>query len=195
MEKLIGLVLCGGESKRMGKDKGLLKYHQQQQRLHAYHLLEQICSSVFICCRNEQAATLDSNYNYILDQSEFENKGPLTAILSAQKQFSQHHFLVLGCDYPLLNKEDIIRLYEVFQTNWQSTFYINEANYIEPLIGIYNQKDLAELKEVHELFKHSLQSFLRSKNINQVNPSNPEIIKSFDHFEDWKNYSNRIDIY
>lgn len=190
MEKLNGIVLCGGESKRMGIDKGLLEYNNLPQRLHTYHLLATFCTSVYICCNEEQSKSLEANNNFILDQEELKNKGPLTGILSAQKQLPQKHFLVLGCDYPLIKKEDIEPLIEAFSKNQCSTFYINESNFIEPLIGIYNSKDLLDLSVNNHQHNDSLQSFLKTKNINRSIPSNPERLRSFDYFEDWKNFKN-----
>lgn len=190
MEKLVGIVLCGGESKRMGMDKGLLEYNNLPQRLHIYHLLATFCSSVYMCCNEVQSKSLEADYNFILDQEELKNKGPLTGILSAQKQIPQEHFLVLGCDYPLLKKEDIEPLIEAFSKNQRSTFYINKANFIEPLIGIYNSIDLLDLRENNHQYNDSLQSFLKNKNINRLIPINQERLRSFDYFEDWNNFKN-----
>ncbi|NNE77041.1 MAG: NTP transferase domain-containing protein, partial [Pricia sp.] len=49
--KIYGLVLAGGKSSRMGKDKGLIPYHGMPQREYLYHLLGRVCDKTFLSIR------------------------------------------------------------------------------------------------------------------------------------------------
>lgn len=51
-----GLVLAGGKSSRMDKDKALLTYHTQNQLIHTAKMLEKQCEQVYISCRTGQQA-------------------------------------------------------------------------------------------------------------------------------------------
>ena len=101
--QLYGLVLAGGKSTRMGSDKGLIQYHDRPQQEYLYHLLEQVCSKVYLSIRNEQQASVSNEFNVIADQNEYH--GPFNGILSAHKAHPNVAWLVLACDLPLLDLE------------------------------------------------------------------------------------------
>ena len=52
--KLYGLVLSGGRSTRMGKDKGLINYHGIPQRDYIYNLLNEVCDETYMSIRKDQ---------------------------------------------------------------------------------------------------------------------------------------------
>src|SRR5215213_7303867 len=78
---LNGLVLAGGKSTRMGEDKSIVQWHNKEQHYYVADMLTAFCKEVFISCRAEQGETVDRNYKIITD--EYENAGPLGAIVSA----------------------------------------------------------------------------------------------------------------
>src|SRR4051812_47661865 len=51
---LNGLVLAGGKSERMGRDKTRINWHGKEQCYYISDLLKPFCSEVFISCRHEQ---------------------------------------------------------------------------------------------------------------------------------------------
>jgi len=51
---LYGLVLSGGKSTRMKKDKSTLEYYGKTQTQFCYELLSRYCTQVFISNRKEQ---------------------------------------------------------------------------------------------------------------------------------------------
>ena len=65
--KLNGLVLAGGKSVRMGKDKGLINYHGLPQREHVHQLLEKYTEKTFMSCRPEQVDEFDDSCNVLPD--------------------------------------------------------------------------------------------------------------------------------
>src|SRR4051812_39594577 len=110
MTNVYGLVVCGGKSSRMGKDKSMLDYHGKPQRYYLYEMLEPLCEQVFISCSKEQAATIPSEYKIIEDAAEYEDIGPMAALLSAFKKYPKASFIAVGCDYPFINDHHLNKL-------------------------------------------------------------------------------------
>ena len=99
MSTIIGLVLCGGNSSRMGKDKGLLKKNWKTWSQRAEDLLLQLEIPVYISINREQLPEYKQFHaveSLMID--EVEVKGPLAGILTAHKRFSYADVLVLASD-------------------------------------------------------------------------------------------------
>lgn len=141
MNKLFGLVLCGGQSTRMGEDKGEIRYHGIPQREYLYELLDQICAKTYLSIRPEQEPTIPKNYNIILDENEY--KGPYNGLLSAHKKHPEEAWLVLACDLPLINLkavEDLLLARDA--TKLATAYTTQESGLPEPLIAIWEPKGL-----------------------------------------------------
>ncbi|MGH2642656.1 MAG: NTP transferase domain-containing protein [Chitinophagaceae bacterium] len=131
-----GLVLAGGKSKRMGKDKGLMKWYGKEQRYYVADLLKSYCEEVFISCRAEQEKEIDNHYKTLTDT--FLNLGPYGGILSALRSDRTKAWLVVACDLPLLDDHTI--KYLVDNRNPASvatTFESPHDGLPEPLITIW----------------------------------------------------------
>lgn len=136
---LYGLVLAGGKSRRMGRDKAALAYHDGEP--HARRtaaLLSRVCGKVFISRRADQAGEkLFEGYETIPDA--FEIGGPLNGILSALASHPEAAFLVAACDLPFLSEDALRALVEKRDPSKPMTVFENPArdNFPEPLCAIY----------------------------------------------------------
>ena len=101
--KLNGLVLAGGKSTRMGKDKGSLDYHGKPQREFMADLLSQFCEETYISVRENQV--VQSEYKLLEDT--FVGLGPFGAIASAMRNNPNTSWLVVACDLPLLDEKTL----------------------------------------------------------------------------------------
>ncbi len=136
---LNGLVLAGGKSERMGKDKGLIDYHGIPQRSYLYHILENFTENTYISCRPEQVDEMGSEYLTIPDS--ISGLGPFGAIISAFRAFPNRAWIVVACDLPLVNEGTIMELIDGRNpSKIASTFYNPETKFPEPLITIWEPK-------------------------------------------------------
>lgn len=141
---VLGLVLAGGKSERMGKDKGAINYHGKPQREYAADLLSQTCEQVFISCRADQVNEIESEYELLADT--FTGLGPYGAILSAFRAYPNHAWLVIACDLPLITIETIHFLQESRNPSKIATAYNSPVNqFPEPLIAIWEPRAYAKL--------------------------------------------------
>nr|WP_255531100.1 NTP transferase domain-containing protein [Pontibacter sp. FD36] len=137
--KLKGLVLAGGQSLRMGQDKGAMQWHGKEQRYYMADLMREMCQEVYISCRAEQETDLDANYNTLPDT--FTGLGPYGAILSAFREDPDAAWLVVACDLPLLDAATLQHLVEKRDTSVNATTYVSpQDGFPEPLIAIWEPK-------------------------------------------------------
>lgn len=108
---LRGLVLAGGHSTRMGRDKALIDVAGQPQAMRAARLLEPFCRDVSLSVRPDQAGERAAlGLPLVLDRHL--DLGPAGALLSALELDPDAAWLVLGCDMPLVTPrllEELVR--------------------------------------------------------------------------------------
>lgn len=98
-DALYGLVLAGGQSRRMGRDKALLVRDGQSQLGYIASLLESVTDRVFVSARRDQQDDPErSLFATIVDR--YENMGPVAGILSAMDEYPGADWLVVACDLP-----------------------------------------------------------------------------------------------
>ncbi|MBK8521081.1 MAG: molybdenum cofactor guanylyltransferase [Ferruginibacter sp.] len=177
-----GLVLCGGNSNRMGADKSMLQYYNKPQRYHVYDMLLPFCEKVFIACNSEQAKSIDADYNFIEDAPTYNNIGPMAALLSAFTLHPQKNLLLIGCDYPFLKADELERL-SLLCKDIPASFYNNKAVIYESMLAWYPYSCFDELKHMFEAKQFSLQQLLRKYDAIKYVPTDANCIKSVDTTE------------
>ena len=179
-----GLILAGGKSVRMGKDKTELVYHGQTQLERAHKLLHGFMSNVFISCREEQkpfVRKILGEINFITDKNEFSNIGPLGGILSAMSAFPHEAWLVLACDLPSVTDETLRELLSNRNTLKIATAYRSVTDGLpEPLCAIWEPRALSIAQDFlkqgiqcpRKILKNSDTHFLDPKNIHWLDNVN-----------------------
>lgn len=137
---LNGLVLAGGKSRRMGRDKGKINYHGKPQREYAFDLLAACCEQTFLSCRPDQSADPDL-FGMPLIFDSFLGLGPFGAIASAFRENPNSAWLVVACDLPLLDQEALNYLIQHRDTSKIATAFNSPNNeFPEPLITIWEPR-------------------------------------------------------
>jgi molybdopterin-guanine dinucleotide biosynthesis protein A len=160
---LIGIVLMGGKSSRMGIDKSQLianTSHTNETQKNfaqlAHTKLKCYVTDVFYSINQEQK-NLHLN-NTIID--EYPEEGPLSGIISALR-FTQTSIVVLGVDVPLVTKQSIKNI--IVHRNWDlltTTYYNTETRIWEPMLSIWEIETLPCLEEYFTNGGRSIQQFL-----------------------------------
>lgn len=175
MTNLYGLVLAGGKSTRMGRDKGSIHYHGVSQRVFASRLLSEFCEAVFVSCRQEQVPTLEPELQPLVDS--FENLGPTSGILTALHFKPDTAWLVVACDLPFISQESLRALVEARDTSKVATAYHNPDDRLpEPLIAIYEPQSKAGLLSAVESGKNCPRKFLLNAACKLISPQTPDIV-------------------
>jgi molybdopterin-guanine dinucleotide biosynthesis protein A len=170
MDSLIGIILCGGKSSRMGQDKGMLKLGKDTWAEIAYSKLKFFSIPVYVSInKNQEVAYNQCFQKSILIEDDFPVGGPLKGILSAHHKFPEKDLLILSCDMPLMNLSVLYRLFDnylFFKTKFDFFSYsLNER--FEPLCSIYTSSGLKNIETEcleNKLRENSPQALLKSGN-------------------------------
>jgi molybdopterin-guanine dinucleotide biosynthesis protein A len=137
IEGVYGLVLAGGESRRMGRDKALLLRDGQSQLAYLAALLERVSDRVFVSARSTQLRDAErSRYALIVDR--YADIGPMAGILSALEEHPDRDWLVLACDLPNVDEPTLRFLLEHRSEEKPFTAFRSSYDGLpEPLCAIY----------------------------------------------------------
>jgi molybdenum cofactor guanylyltransferase len=143
---LFGLVLAGGRSSRMGRDKAALTYGGETPQLaRAMALVTPHVVRAFVSVRPDQVSDpLRAQYAQIVDRHH--DIGPIAGLLAAQAQHPQVAWLVLACDLPLLDEQTVTHLVQARAAQRMATAYRSSHDGLaEPLCAIYEPASAAAL--------------------------------------------------
>ena len=134
---LYGLVLAGGQSRRMGQDKALLMRDGQSQLSYVAGVLDEVVDQVFVSTRPDQQDDPErSQYQTIADR--YEDIGPIAGILSAMDEHPERDWLVVACDLPNIDRPTLEFLLAGRSSKQPFTAYRSSSNGLpEPLCAIY----------------------------------------------------------
>jgi molybdopterin-guanine dinucleotide biosynthesis protein A len=134
---LYGLVLAGGRSTRMQRDKAALEYAGRSQLERAIELATPLVERLFVSVRRDQTGDpLRARFPQIIDSGEVE--GPIAGIVAAQSRYPDAAWLVLACDLPLLDAPTLRHLLRSRRPERQATAYRSSHDGLpEPLCAIY----------------------------------------------------------
>ena len=142
---VLGLVLAGGLSSRMQRDKAALEYHGKSQLERAVELAAKYLPEVFVSVRAGQTGDA-SRARYPLIVDSVPGEGPIVGIRSALAARPQVAWLVLACDLPFLSGAALSQLLaERDPTAAATAFKSTHDGLPEPLCAIWEPRSAAEL--------------------------------------------------
>ena len=134
---IYGLVLAGGASKRMQRDKAALKIQGKTQLQRAFELASRHLDKVFVSVRTDQTSDPSrSQLPMIVDS--VAGAGPIVGIRSALAAHPEVAWLVLACDLPFLSDAAIEELLRRRDPSALATAYKSAHDGLpEPLCAIW----------------------------------------------------------
>jgi len=134
---LFGLVLAGGASTRMQRDKAVIEYHGQSQLHWTFHLLSHVCAATFVSVRPDQREEpTRAGLPQIVDRQP--GIGPIAGISAALHAHPKAAWLVVACDLPFLNEQTLRYLVEQRDARKVATAFKSSHDGLpEPLCAIW----------------------------------------------------------
>lgn len=172
---MTGIVLCGGQSTRMGSDKGLLPTDDSTWAKAAINKLAALQIPVSLSVNERQYYIYTAAFSetaIIPDNDSLVLHGPLLGVLSAHLQHPLQNLFVLACDMPLMETSVLRDLYNHYlQTNAYNAFVFTNDEEPEPLCGIYCARGLAIILDMYKtdaLTRHSMKFMLEHLNTRYI---------------------------
>ncbi|MDY6948614.1 MAG: molybdopterin converting factor subunit 1 [Pseudomonadota bacterium] len=134
---VFGLVLAGGASTRMQRDKAAIEYHGESQLHWTFHLLSRVCAATFVSVRPEQREEpTRAGLPQIVDRQP--GIGPIAGISAALQAHPKAAWLVVACDLPYLNEQTLRYLVEHRDVRKLATVFKSSHDGLpEPLCAIW----------------------------------------------------------
>jgi molybdopterin-guanine dinucleotide biosynthesis protein A len=168
---MLGVILCGGQSSRMGTDKGLLKLDAKTWTQTAFDKLAELNFPIIISINDKQHNDYVAVFNsagFIIDDPALSIHGPLSGVLSVHLQHPAEDLLIIACDMPLMKTELLRELLNNYEQHPSSdAFVYSNDGEPEPLCGIYTARGLAYIHHLYQsqqLPKHSMKFMLEHIN-------------------------------
>jgi molybdopterin-guanine dinucleotide biosynthesis protein A len=176
MDSLTGVILCGGQSTRMGRDKGLIL---QGNTPWAEYMAEKLAPFNIPVVYSINYGQLEAYSRQIPGQfilDDLDLPGPLNGLLSVHKQLPSRDLLLLACDMPDLDTSTIGGVIEAYHSatkkipagdfTYAADFYVYQQEaFAQPFCGIYTSKGLSGVLQAAingQTIDYSLQSLLKS---------------------------------
>lgn len=183
-----GLILAGGESRRMGHDKAVIDYHGQPQIHWAYQLLQRHLPSVYVSVRAEQEnEPVRASLPQIQDLGI--SQGPLDGIASAMQTHPQVAWLVVACDLPWLDDASIKHLLTERNPQTMATAFasVHHPGLPEPLCAIWEPASRSVIDQAIVIDRHCPRKILINTTIQLVEQLDPRSMDNVNHPEELEN--------
>lgn len=174
---ILGLLLAGGRSERMGRDKALLVYDGEPQIVRAHRLLSSVCESVLVSVRREQAG--EAPYErFELAVDEAADAGPAAGLLAAWRRAPGAALLVLAVDLPCVDEATLRSLLESRDRAASATAFQHPDGTLEPLCTLWEPAALEILRARAQNRSVSLRRVLEGTAVRRLTPPDPRSIVS-----------------
>ena len=154
------IILCGGKSSRMGRDKGSMIIQDKPMIKHILSTLNHQINEAIIVL-NEQSRIdkyrefinpQDYTYTITFAEDKIKNKGPMPGIMTGLSYINSDYALILPCDSPYVSKNYINTIFSEIDNEYQAIVPYHDAQNklktSEPLHSVYNKNTIPVIEEL-----------------------------------------------
>jgi molybdopterin-guanine dinucleotide biosynthesis protein A len=140
--KISAVLLAGGESRRMGKDKATLLFHGKPLWEIQLELLQKLePTEIFVSARTDPVWR-PADVQFVAD--DLPSCGPLSGLAASLTRMRTQHLLALAIDMPFMTEEYLMFLCNQIEPGRGVIAKIEDR--FEPLATIYPQQALANFQ-------------------------------------------------
>jgi len=202
-KRIFGLVLCGGQSRRMGSDKGLREHKGKIWAQIVSSVMQQAGLDVYISIREEQTAAYQKYFSpdkLITDNTQLAIDGPMTGLVSAHEKFPENDWLTLACDMIDMDRLILMSLITAYASEPGFYFYITgnpqDKGRYEPLCAIYTSRGLSRISakkiDLHD-FSLARSALFDNCYILHITRNAGRFLKNYNTEKEYQNHKTEID--
>jgi molybdenum cofactor guanylyltransferase len=162
-DDLTGLVLAGGASRRMGRDKALLQVNDRPLIAIVVERMALVCEEVLIVSSDRKPY---AGFGVPVVEDRFQDVGVLGGLHAGLKAASYELTLAVGCDMPFVNPE-LLRAF----ADWAEGFdvaLLRRGEHVEPLHAAYRRTCLPAMEAAIRTGKRRIISFFSQVDVRYV---------------------------
>jgi molybdopterin-guanine dinucleotide biosynthesis protein A len=140
---LTGLVLCGGTSRRMGRDKATLEHDGRRWIERTVELLDGVCDEVLLAC-GATPRYADLGRGLVLDEGT--DLGPLAGLAAGLDAARHDRVLAVAVDMQALDRGTLVALAAAEGGEEADVVAYEVAGRPEPLCAVYHRRVLPAIR-------------------------------------------------
>ncbi len=187
LNRMAAIIMAGGQSSRMGKDKSLLPVNGKPMIQHIYDQVKPFFQEIMISS-NEPEKLDFLNCKVIPDQ--IPGQGPLMGILSALEVSSFDLNFIAACDIPFVDMDFVNRMIACAE-EYDAVVPVSEPGRYEPLFAVYRKSFIPVIKKALSKGRRKISDILKEGKINYIKIKDSDIINNLNTIEDYNNYLKR----
>ena len=168
--EITGVVLAGGRSRRMGRDKAQIVWNSGTLLSHALQVLQSVAAKVFVVGPT-QPRTLGTE----IIADEFPGCGPMAGIHAALKHTATDWNFVLAVDLPLVSSELVSFIASTSEANALAVVP-RVGKHLQPLCAAYHRRLLPEVERaivgddlsVHRLLERVSTGMMEKRSVTKI---------------------------
>lgn len=178
---LICVILTGGQSRRMGRDKALLPLDGEAMSLRLAERFSALAPVYFSVDRAGRFPLGD--YGELVDV--YAGQGPLNGIVSAFRETDAAYALLMATDMPKASPAAAVRLVESIGAH-DACLYGNE-----PLFALYHRRCLAAAEACLAAGQNAMRGFIDRVDALRLVPEDETVFANLNTPEEWADYIRR----
>lgn len=152
---ITGIILAGGKSTRMGRDKGFMLWKNKPFVQHSIDALKPLVREILIVSDHTEYDTLGCKR--IPDT--IEEAGPLSGLYSGLKESKTELNLILSCDVPLISSVVLEKVVTAYDTGIAAVV-CSADDRIMPLVALYHKNCYQVCKSLLDYGERRMMSLL-----------------------------------
>ena len=189
---LFGLVLAGGASRRMGRDKATLEYRGLSQVAITFDLVSRHCQRTFVSVRPDQTNDPErAALPQIMD--EVAGIGPIAGIAAAQAACPEAAWLIVACDLPFLDDSAIARLIAARGTHAVVAYRSAHDGLPEPLCAVYEPSTRAAILDAIARDRRCPRKFIIESGVPLLDQADPATLDNVNTPQEFATAISRLD--
>ena len=177
MKQLSGIILAGGLSSRMGRDKGLLPHKGRLLVEYSIEVMKTLCSEIIISSNNSAY----EQFGHRVVKDIHQQTGPIGGLYAALSASNTNDAIICPCDMPFISADTFHQLLKV---NNRAVVVQSNTDKLYPTLGYYNKSCLPTILQQIEQGNYKMQCLIKELNAHSVKIDDARSLLNFNSPED-----------